>query len=91
MFVDESAPTLAQCAQILAAMSSSKSRSTSVEIVPPTGSRPIDLAGAINGAFASNGRDIDRDEVDEEAEPGPQYVQAHSAPLKSSASVSAFT
>jgi len=78
-----------QCAQILAAMSSSKSRSTSVEIVPPTGPRPIDLAGVINGALANNSKDIDRDDdVDEDAEP---ERQAPSAPPKTSASVSAFT
>ncbi len=72
-------------------MSSSKSRSTSVEIVPPTGPRPTDLAGAINGALANNSKDIDGDDdFDEDAEPEREDVRAPSAPPKPSASVSAF-
>ena len=72
-------------------MSPSKSRSTSIEIVPPTGPRPIYLAGAINGALANNSKDIDGDDdVDEDAELEREDVRRSAVwpPPKPSASVS---
>ena len=63
-------------------MSSSKSRSVSVEIVPPTGPRPMDLAGAINGALANNGKDVDRDDGYDRDLPERESRQRPSAPPK---------
>ena len=51
----------------------------------------MDLAGAINGAFANNGRDSDKDDdLDLETAAEHDRKQAPSAPHKPTASVSVF-
>jgi len=47
----------------------------------------MDLAGAINGALANNGKDIDRDDDDDRDIPERQPRHASSAPPKPAASV----